>query len=539
MYNTWFAVAQIICLSMAVVFICLLTGCQDTGIIVGKVTTPEGTAIADVEVSLYNFRSGKNSTIKTNSVGEYTIDSVPPIETQAVVFEKEGYTTNFLYVAVIKGVSSRLDGVLKKRDTYIVARIEDGAQVGNADASLIIPQGIVVDEDGDPVSGPAEISVTPINVSGDELSVMPGGMLARTADGGTGLLESYGAAEVVLSQDGEQLRLTAEAALTFRAQLPQADCGIAVSPTTWFFDDMLGLWTEVNQNVLNPQGEDYSIPINRGGYWNVDGLYPHLCLEGKVIDACTLKPISGASILAEGTCYNGKDMTSTSSLGDFCVYGKSGSNLNVRVSSYGYEIFEQNIALPDKEADCGMGECLDLGNILLSPIDSICEGEEEGEGEGEGQLQCMIAGVETPYKFSLPNTGIKYFFTIAAYGISSDPAVQVRILLNGEEPTIQNEIAAQCYTLNSTNCLSIHDECYKYVATLNFIDVPPCYFSEMLYQSWEVTPGTEVTIEVTNGEVGQGTNYNYQEVTCDCISIQGQTICSAVLGENHHIILTQ
>jgi hypothetical protein len=123
----------------------------------GVVANLDGDPISGVVVSLGDDK------VNTDSQGRYSLKTEE--ESGTVKFSKSGYLTGIERVQV-EDFTVSLNAVLLKRAAKVTINAEDGGDVSGARGSrLTIPEGSIVDKDGNTVSGEVDVYLTPIDPS--------------------------------------------------------------------------------------------------------------------------------------------------------------------------------------------------------------------------------------------------------------------------------------------------------------------------------------------------------------------------------------
>ncbi|MFU8861931.1 MAG: pre-peptidase C-terminal domain-containing protein, partial [Cyclonatronaceae bacterium] len=249
--------------------------------VTGIIVDDHGLPLADVRVRL-----GSDEMIDdlTDENGRFYLSDVPTGLEQAFLFTKAGYVAQsyrtFLPDEVELGY---IEVILKKRDDAItIASAEEGGSATGRDgAEIIIPPNSLVDRNGNPVTGPVDVFITPIDTDSDEIETFPGSFEA--VSGGVRVdIATLGVAEFVIEQNGEEVDFAsgtiAEVLIPVFAEL-NLD-GTPIQPgdefPLWFLDPITGVWSEEGSGTVETDPDNpgarplFRAPVTRTGWWNCD-----------------------------------------------------------------------------------------------------------------------------------------------------------------------------------------------------------------------------------------------------------------------------
>jgi hypothetical protein len=174
-------------------------------------------------------------------------------------------------------------GLIAEADPVQIAAAENGGAASGADgASVTLPAGALVDAAGQPVTGPVDVYITPLDVADDRaFAAFPGGFEAENAAGDAGFMLSYGTVDFRFEQNGEVLGLAAGQTATIEIPIyvpndsngaPLAE-GAAIS--LWSLDEAASRWLEEGQGTVvasasSPTGFALRGEVSHFSWWNCD-----------------------------------------------------------------------------------------------------------------------------------------------------------------------------------------------------------------------------------------------------------------------------
>ena len=233
---------------------------------------------------------GSDIVKETNEQGEATFANMPSGD--ALVFEatKEGYAKQVARMrlpqkATKAPVLIRMQEIGKR---VSVDNIEQGAEVHGYDgARLDIPEDGLVDENGNTVTGEITVEFTAFDVSEKpEIGGFPGMFAGLRTDGTMEQILSFGAMEVNLKQDGQDVQV--KPGKKVELDIPAYAEGIPDNADIplWSLDESSGIWIEEGdvdpiQNDASPTGQVMRTEVTHFTTWNGD--FP-------ITSPCKMKP---------------------------------------------------------------------------------------------------------------------------------------------------------------------------------------------------------------------------------------------------------
>ncbi len=258
----------------------------------GSTTPPPAAGQAQLAVAVIDSlgRSVEGASVRTASATAVTdaqgAASVPVTtgSEQAVAIEKTGFAEQVKVVNLPAATASAsLQAMLIAREAALtIAANETGGSVTGKDGvKVTLPANALVTAGGAAVTGPVEMSLTPVDVTQLDVGAFPG-LFAGIATGGarTDIL-SFGTAELVPQQNGQKLQLAAgqsaeiELPLYVRKHQDGSDVLVGDRIALWSLDVATGLWTQEGEGTVvpsarSPTGFALRATITHFSWWNVD-----------------------------------------------------------------------------------------------------------------------------------------------------------------------------------------------------------------------------------------------------------------------------
>lgn len=321
----------------------------------GHVQDGAGTPLAGVTV-----RVG-SSTTTTDANGDYAVASATG-SVQAL-FEADGFIPSQRQVQVLEGRPSAAHAVLVAEAPAVEMDAEMGGMVsGDRGALVVVPPAALVDEDGQPVTGPVDVHLTPIDPSlPEEIGAVSGAFLAVGEDGDT-LLESLGMVDITIRQGGQKLQVADGEVLQLAIPVPEGSDPPATIPL-WSFDEALGRWVEEGEATYDADAGVYFAEASHMSAWNCDQVASATCIMGCVVDE-EGNPLAGSNVSGRGLDYFGTSDTVTGEDGCFHLAVRKDSQISVLAEHQfgGGQVREVESGSEDTEVPPVPGPaCLDVG----------------------------------------------------------------------------------------------------------------------------------------------------------------------------------
>jgi len=330
-------------------------------------------AYATVELVNTSFK------VYSEQTGLYIIKNVPK-GTYVLSVKKEGYAPYSVEVIVGDILPVTVNVILVKQiKIQDVPNIENGATVVDPEGNGIkIPPNSVFDEVGNPVVGPVEVYITPLDFSQpNDILAFPGGFqgVSASKQGERVDLESFALADFTIKKDGKEVLLDTSAKADnpgeITLDLPDdSPLNAGEEVPLWYFDEEKGVWIESGKGTVYNDGGNkyYKAPVQHLTWWNCDApITDKTCIQGYIKDE-EGKPVAGAVIKAIGVSYNGVTVVYSDITGFFCVNVKGNSTVTIEVYLPGSQIpvYQQNFNANTVGNSCETGNCINIGNITAA-----------------------------------------------------------------------------------------------------------------------------------------------------------------------------
>ena len=252
--------------------------------ITGRVTTPDGTELSNIAIDIQS--SGTSLTSTTSDVnGVFSVDLSPNTEL-LLALSAAGYADQVVPIKTpsTQGGSLFLDITMLMRGvTQTFDADTDASLSGEDGASVSIPAGSFVDENGSPVTGNIDLTITPVDISRSAtLAAFPGefsGILEGATEDSP--IVSFGAVEYEFSQSGQPVQLvtgqTADILIPIYIATYQDGSLIALGDTIplWSLNEGSGLWEQegngtVVASAASPTGLAMDANVGHFSWWNCD-----------------------------------------------------------------------------------------------------------------------------------------------------------------------------------------------------------------------------------------------------------------------------
>lgn len=198
-------------------------------------------------------------------------------------FSKPGYADQWRNASLpVQAGSGWLEVVMQPRETALVlaSAAAGGTLVGRDGATVVFEPGSLVDAAGNPVTGPVQVSMTPVDV-GRNVAAFPGRFSGTRPTGETGLIVSYGTVEYALSAGGAPVQLapgrkaTIEIPVYTTLNLDGSEVRVGDRSPLWSLNELTGGWTEegsgtVVASTASPSGFALRAEVTHFSWWNHD-----------------------------------------------------------------------------------------------------------------------------------------------------------------------------------------------------------------------------------------------------------------------------
>lgn len=250
-------------------------GAVDTSITVRDTT---GALLPGVAVSVQRAGGASTSTGAEGRASVRTERGIPV----TLKFSKPGYADQFKTQTLPGSAESGyLPVTMLAREAALTlpSAAAGGELVGKDGAKVSFAPNSLVDAAGNPVSGPVQVSMTPVDVV-DNLRAFPGRFEGLRPSGAQGLLLSYGTVEFVLSAEGAPVQLAPGKKATIEIPIytgfKRNGTPIVAGDTfpVWSLNERTGGWTEegVGTAVAAASPSDLALraEVTHFSWWNHD-----------------------------------------------------------------------------------------------------------------------------------------------------------------------------------------------------------------------------------------------------------------------------
>jgi hypothetical protein len=224
----------------------------------------------------------------TDALGQVHLQ-LPAGAPATVRLSKNGFADQVvrLELPASTGADADFEATLAPRDA--AKTLPDAAAGGRLDgrdgARITFPAGALIDGSGAPVTGPVDVSLTPVDVTAPHAGGFPGRFEGIGPDASHSSIVSFGTIEVVPSRGGDRLQLavgkTAEVEIPLYANSLLDGTHTAAGQTfpLWSLDESTGLWIQegtgtVVASAASPTGFALRATVSHLSWWNCDLGFP-------------------------------------------------------------------------------------------------------------------------------------------------------------------------------------------------------------------------------------------------------------------------
>ncbi|HXU30306.1 MAG TPA: carboxypeptidase-like regulatory domain-containing protein [Thermoanaerobaculia bacterium] len=346
--------------------------------LVGQVSDPTGKPVSGVRVEARGVVS-----VATDVRGEFRLVKVAAVPRLAVSFSAPGFVrTTRVFQTVAAGQVMNVNViVIWPRATAMTVDAVAGGRVPFANGgSVTLPPNALVDNQGRPLTGSAQVSVTYLDVSDRaQRNAVPGDFTAKLRNGSEQRLESFGVFEIFVADgSGQRAELARGKTADVQIPIPRAFGDRAPERTRSFsFDPYYGYWHEEGMLVRNEL--IYSGKINQFDWsWNADDPLENTCMTFQVMSPNSTMPstIPEPNCLVEATGVNYGSVSTgyTDNQGLVCLLVKRNEPVSVKAistNSVNYQSIPVILQSPNFSAsasDCGDQEKCPRTTIFLDII---------------------------------------------------------------------------------------------------------------------------------------------------------------------------
>ncbi|MFP4601069.1 MAG: PKD domain-containing protein, partial [Persicimonas sp.] len=249
--------------------------------VTGLITDAAETPLENIEVSVR--RTGVSA--QTDAEGRVELSGLDADTPLTLVVNGADYADQVVNLEAPSGSTEvYFETMLLERNAAVsLSDVEAGVSTspGEDGVMLSLPADALVDPDGNLVSGTIDVRMTPVDISGPEISGFPGDFAGIEADGSSTPILSYGAAEFELEQDGRPLQIAPgkEATVILPIYTPLDENGDELQEgdtiPLWALDESVGIWVqegvgEVVASQDSPSGLGFEARVGHFSWWNCD-----------------------------------------------------------------------------------------------------------------------------------------------------------------------------------------------------------------------------------------------------------------------------
>ncbi len=278
----------------------------------GVVVDDQGLPLADARITVVSASglSGTDTRTTTDSEGRFRL-ALDPATPVVIRVDKGGYASGLRAAQV----ASQNTTVAQRVTLWPVASTQtfDPTQeavlrVPGSTARVTLPPNALVRDDGQPLSGPVTVALTPVDPAAN-IRQMPGLMV----DAGSGEpIESLGALGVSFTDaSGAPLNLASGQQATVRiAATPAAGATLPASYPLYHLNETTGRWVQEGLAQLGTDAATgqryYEGRVSHFSWWNADQVYSRTTLTlGATTAGATCTLPTGTHVVAQGVDYNG------------------------------------------------------------------------------------------------------------------------------------------------------------------------------------------------------------------------------------------
>jgi hypothetical protein len=229
--------------------------------------------------------------------------------------------------------------------------------VSNSPAGVDLPADSLVRADGGAIQGDVTVTATSV-APGINVNAMPGQYRVDTGGGAEGLMESWGAINVTLTDStGARLDLAPGKTATVRIEVSTRSATVPATIPLFYFDETVGLWKQEGQATLDASGRFYAGQVAHFTYWNADQIMETIYVNGCVNDELG-SPVVGARVIVDGIDYSNASSALTGTDGKFSVPMKKNA-LGALIAQRGTRL-SNTLSIQSLSGDYALNQCLTL-----------------------------------------------------------------------------------------------------------------------------------------------------------------------------------
>jgi len=247
-------------------------------IVTGIVSNAAGGALAGVSAQLVGGAAGATS----GSDGKLSLN-LPTGVPLLLRLSKSGYVDQLVPIQMPSGAANSVfkSSLLGRESPQSIDAGSGGTLNGKQGAALTLVAGSLVDASGAPFNGTAQVSISPLDVSGAQVAAFPGSFQGLMPDGTATPIASYGTVEYALSANGQKLQIapgrTAGVLIPIYASKNLDGSAVSVGQQIplWSLDEASGHWVQEGFGTVvvaaaSPSGLAMQATVSHLSWWNVD-----------------------------------------------------------------------------------------------------------------------------------------------------------------------------------------------------------------------------------------------------------------------------
>ncbi|HEV7734278.1 MAG TPA: hypothetical protein VGR62_19050 [Candidatus Binatia bacterium] len=217
----------------------------------------------------------------TDAAGHVTLTLTTGVP-HALKLSKGGYADQFAVITLPNTTTiGYFESGMIARGAVQSLAATGGSLSGDDGSTLVVPAGALVDGAGNAVAGVVDVTVTPVDVTGQDLAAFPGRFEGIRDAGTRGPIASHGVVEYTLMQNGQPVELAAGQTATIEiplyagAHLDGADAQPGDHIALWSIDETTGIWTQSGEGTVvvsasSPTGVALQAQVPHLSWWNAD-----------------------------------------------------------------------------------------------------------------------------------------------------------------------------------------------------------------------------------------------------------------------------
>jgi len=271
-------------------------GSTTVGSITGTVKTVAGTSLEGVAVTVLS------NSVNSNGQGWFALGNLAAASTTTIRLSKTGYVSHQSTVTVVGGQTRYYEFILAAQNTAnTFSSASSGTTTGTTPtgaltSTVTVPANALVTSAGATYSGTVTFALTPGNPAStnDVVALFPGEFTAVDSTGAAVNIQSFGFANLSVTDGSNNLQLASGQSATWSQQIPAEMT--AEAPATiamWYFDATGETWRQGLDASGNPLvgTKTYIAPnwyyvgsITHFSDWNYDLAFNVAYFSGKVVD---------------------------------------------------------------------------------------------------------------------------------------------------------------------------------------------------------------------------------------------------------------